>query len=295
MPVKPWALIVASCLAAGGAVAQPLFLWHATRDGAEVWLLGSVHVGSDDFYPLDPRIEAAFAGADTMVCEIDLTDPAKAAKASLLAMQKGSYPEGETLREHVSAETWQALAAQVESQGLPLSMFEQFKPSMAAIMLAMMEMQKVGLDPDQGIDRHFLTRAHADSLPVVDLETVEQQIDAIFGQDAGVEELILTESLAQSGEEMRKILDEMVAAWRAGDTAAISALIAEQWLDDPRLVDFHEAILGRRNRQMAATIDGRAGARGTTWFVVVGAAHLVGEDGVPALLAALGWQVEQAR
>lgn len=293
--MRPWPVIVVSLLVAGHAAAQPLCLWHASRGDAEVWLLGSVHVGAEDFYPLDPRIEAAFASADTLACEIDLTDPAKAAKASLLAMQKGSYPAGETLREHVGEEIWQALATQVEAQGLPLSMFERFKPSMAAIMLAMMEMQRAGLDPDQGIDRHLLTRARQDSLPVVDLETVEQQIDAIFGHDAGVEELILTESLAQSGEEMRRILTEMVVAWRAGDTAALEALISEQWLDDPRLVGFHEAILGTRNRQMAQTIDRRAGAGAATWFVVVGAAHLVGDDGVPALLAAQGWQVAQTR
>ncbi len=98
-----------------------------------------------------------------------------------------------------------------------------------------------------------------------------------------------------SGEQMREILTDMIAAWRAGDTAAIEALIAEQWLDDPRLVGFHEAILGERNRRMAQTIERRAGAGDATWFVVVGAAHLVGDDGVPALLAAAGWQVTQAR
>lgn len=293
--MKTWPVIVVSLLAAGGAAAQPLFLWHATRGEAEVWLLGSVHVGAADFYPLDPRIEAAFAGADTLACEIDLTDPGKAAQASLLAMQHGSYPAGETLQDHLSEETWQALAAHLEAQGLPMTMFERFKPSMAAIMLGMMEMQRAGLDPDQGIDRHLLARARADSLPVVDLETVEQQIEAIFGHDAGVEELILAESLTQSGEEMRQILADMVAAWRAGDTAAIEALITEQWLDDPRLVDFHEAILGQRNRNLAATIDRRAGAAAARWFVVVGAAHLVGDDGVPALLAAQGWQVSQAQ
>jgi uncharacterized protein len=288
-------LIFAAVLAAGNAAAQPLFLWQAEKDSAVVWLLGSVHVGSEDFYPLDPRIEAAFAEADTVACEIDLSDPAKAAQASLLAMQRGSYPAGETLRDHVSAETWQALTTYLAAQDLPVSMFERFKPSLASVMLAMAEMQKAGLDPDQGIDRHFLDRAHADSIPVVDLETVQQQVDVLFGQDAGVEELILEESLAQSGEEMARTLADMLAAWRAGDTEAISTLIAEQWLDDPRLLDFHEAILERRNRLMAQTIDGRAGRGRATWFVVVGAAHLVGEEGVPALLAKAGWTVAQAR
>lgn len=293
--MRTWPWLFASLLVAGGAAAQPIFLWHASRGPAEVWLLGSVHAGQEDFYPLDARIEAAFAAADTLACEVDLTDPAKAARASLLAMQRGSYPAGETLRDHLSAATWDSLAAHLAAQSLPLSMFERFKPSMAAVMLGMMEMKRAGLDPEQGIDRHLLERAHADSLPVVDLETVQQQIDALFGHDDGVEELILAESLTQNGDEMRRTLADMLGAWRSGDAEAIERLIAEQWLDDPRLVGFHEAILGQRNRTMAETIDQRAGAADATWFVVVGAAHLVGDDGVPALLAARGWRVDQVR
>jgi uncharacterized protein len=293
--MRTWPWLFASLLVAGGAAAQPIFLWHASRGPAEVWLLGSVHAGQEDFYPLDARIEAAFATADTLACEVDLTDPAKAARASLLAMQRGSYPAGETLRDHVSAATWDSLAAHLTAQSLPLSMFERFKPSMAAVMLGMMEMKRAGLDPEQGIDRHLLERARADSLPVVDLETVQQQIDALFGHDSGVEELILAESLAQNGEEMRRTLADMLAAWRTGDAEAIERLIEQEWLDDPRLVGFHEAILGQRNHTMAETIDQRAGAGDATWFVVVGAAHLVGDDGVPALLAARGWRVDQVR
>lgn len=290
--MKPILWIAASLLTAGNAAAQPLFLWHATRGDAQVWLLGSVHVGTPDFYPLDPRIEAAFAAADTLACEIDLTDPAVAGKAALLSMQRGSYPAGETLRDHVSAATWEAVSSRLAATGLPAAAYATFRPTLASVMIMMTEMQAMGLDPDQGIDKHLLTRAHADSLPVVDLETVEGQVEALFSHDEGVEELILSESLAMTGDELRRIFDDMVAAWRGGDVDAMAELIAEQWLDDPRLTTFHEAILGERNRQMARTIDRRAGG---TWFVVVGAAHLVGDDGVPALLAASGWQVAQVR
>lgn len=293
--MKPWLWITATLLTASTAAAQPLFLWQATRGDAEVWLLGSVHVGSSEFYPLDDRIEAAFAAADTLACEIDLTDPTVAAKAALLSMQKGSYPAGETLRDHLSAETWEAVSSRLAAAGLPEAAYAQFRPTLASVMLTMLELQAMGLNPDQGIDKHLLTRAHADSLPVVDLETVEGQVEALFSHDTGVEELILTESLSLTGEELQGIFAEMVAAWRGGDVEAMSKLIAEQWLDDPRLTAFHEAILGTRNRQMAQTIDHRAGAGETTWFVVVGAAHLVGEDGLPALLAAAGWQVAQVR
>ncbi len=272
---------------------DPLFLWRAERDGARIWLLGSVHVGSDDFFPLDNRIESALAAADTVACEINMTDPIKAGQAALLSMQKGTYPAGETLRDHVSDDTWRAVAAAVDTLQVPVSLVERMRPALAAVTIMALQLQQQGLDPDQGIDRHVLEQAHAQHKPIVDLETVAQQIDLLLGQDAAVGELLLEESLEQ--QETPAVIDSMLTAWRQGDPAAIARLVNDQWLDDPRLVDYHERVIDRRNEAMTAMLDRRAGAARNSWFVVVGAGHLVGERGIPKLLAARGWRVVQVR
>lgn len=269
----------------------PLFLWRAERGDARVWLLGSVHIGSADFYPLDARITAALAEADTVACEVDMTDPVKAGQAALLAMQKGTYPAGQSLREHVSAATWQRVVAMLDSLQAPTTLVDRMRPALAGVTLLAWQLQQQGLDPDQGIDRYVLEQAHTARKPIVDLETVPQQVDLLLGQDPRIGELLLQESLAQT--ETAAVLDSMLAAWQQGDAAAMARLEAAQWLDDPLLVDYHEAVVAERNAAMAANLDRRARSGDGVWFVVIGAAHLVGDRGMPALLAARGWRVAQ--
>ncbi len=266
----------------------PLFLWTAERDGARIDLLGSVHAGRAGWYPLDERIEAAFAAADTVACELNVTDPAVAMTVATLAMQQGMYPEGESLQANVSPETWQRLTA-VEGLPVPPAYLDRMRPGLAATMVAQAFLARAGLDPEQGIDRHLLTRAAEAGRPVVALETAEQQVALLMGPDAVIDAKMLEEALAETPESMLKVMDDLVAAWRAGDPAAMDAAYREQWSDDASMQQFHQEMLVSRNRGMA---DGLAARRGR-WFVVVGALHLCGADGVPALLAEAGWTVRQ--
>ena len=282
-------ILIAIALAGPAAAADgPLFLWTAQRDGARIDLLGSVHAGQSGWYPLDERIEAAFAAADTVACELNVTDPAVAMTVATLAMQQGMYPPDESLQANVSAETWQRLTA-VEGLPVPPSYLDRMRPGLAATMVAQAYLARAGLDPEQGIDRHLLTRATEAGRPVVDLETAEQQVALLMGPDAVIDAKMLEEALAESPEAMLEIMDDLVAAWRAGDPAAMDTAYREQWSDDASMQQFHQEMLVSRNRGMA---EGLAHRRGR-WFVVVGALHLCGDDGVPALLAEAGWTVTQ--
>lgn len=283
-------LVLLWLAAAAHAADGPLFLWRADRDGATLYLLGSIHAGQEAWYPLDPRIEAAFLAADTLACEIDVADPVVQLKVAGLAMQQGLYPEGESLRDHVSAEVWQRLT-QVPGLPVPVALLERMRPGLAAMSVAQAYVVALELDLTQGIDVHLLERAHALPKPIVALETPEEQVALIFGPDAVIDELLLAEALVEDPAELRATLAAMLTAWRTGDPAALEKVYREDWIDDPRMIRFHEAVLVRRNRGMA---DGLAARRGT-WFVVVGALHLCGDEGVPALLAARGWTVTQVR
>jgi uncharacterized protein YbaP (TraB family) len=223
-----------------------------------------------------------------VACELNIADMAVAMEVAAVAMQEGMYPEGETLTEHISAETWQKLQA-VEGLPVPASMLERMRPGLAAMMVAQAMMARAGLDPQQGVDMQLLKRAAADGRPIVSLETPEEQVALIFGPDAVIDELMLAEALDETPESMIAILDELVAAWQAGDPAAMEAAYRAQWKDDPRMVRFHEELLVARNERMAEELDRRRGR----WFVVVGALHLCGDEGIPALLREAGWSVAQ--
>jgi uncharacterized protein YbaP (TraB family) len=295
-------VLAACCLArvdlpllAGAAVAEagerPLFLWTARSDSTTIHLLGSVHVGSEEFYPLAPAIEEAFESADVLAVELDMSDSKVALESGYLLMQKASLPEGVTLRNRISAETWQALQAYLRERRLSPATYDRLRPGAVAMFLALSEMQRLGFDPRLGVDLHFLERARARGLRIESLETVSEQVEALMSGDLLTDELLLQESLAQT-DSLGAIFDGMVAAWQRGDVAAIEALITEQMLEDPRLLAFHDRVLVDRNRRLAERIASRPRA-GETWFVVVGAAHLVGETGLPTLLAERGFEVTQ--
>jgi uncharacterized protein YbaP (TraB family) len=263
-------------------------MWRAEKDGAVMHLLGSIHAGEEGFYPLDGRILDALAAADTVACEVDVTDPAMQMKVALLAQQEGMYPEGESLRDHIAEEAWQDLVARLDGM-VPPMMLERMRPGLVATMVAQVTLTQAGLDMASGVDLHVIGKAKEQGKPVVALETAEDQIALLFGPDAAIDALMLTESLEDGPQEMLAMLDELVAHWRAGDPEALDRAYREDWLDHATMQRFHEELLVRRNHGMAAGLADRRGR----WFVVVGALHLCGDEGVPALLAQQGWTVEQ--
>lgn len=269
-----------------------LFFWTARCDTATVHLLGSVHVGSEDFYPLDPVIEAAYEDSDVLAAELDLSDPKVALEAGYLLMEKATLPAGETLRDRVADETWDELKAYLAARQLSEATYDRMRPGAVAMFLAVQEVQRLGFDPRLGVDMHFLERARQDGRRIEALETPAEQIDALLADDVLTDELLLRESLAQM-DTLATMLDEMLKAWRCGDADAIDRLVTEQMLDDPRLVAFHDRILVQRNRRMVERIRARL-QPGEVWFVVVGAAHLVGEAGLPDLMREQGFAVDQA-
>jgi uncharacterized protein YbaP (TraB family) len=281
--------MVAAAAPAGSP--QPLFMWTVRADSATVHLLGSVHVGAPDFYPLDVTIEEAFAASDGLAVEIDLTDPATVQRSAQLFLQRAMYPADESLADHVAPETYQALEKYAKTRPVPLMVVSRMRPAAVAVFLALEEMKRLGYDPQLGVDVHFLNRARR-SCEVRALETVEQQIDAIFGGAAEVEELLLQEVLTQTA-----VLDSAMAAtvtaWQRGDADQMATLIEQQMLDDARLRGFHERILSQRNARMFGALEEFL-AGDETWFVVVGAAHLVGSDGLIARLTEAGYPVVQA-
>ncbi|MEZ4386010.1 MAG: TraB/GumN family protein [Candidatus Krumholzibacteriia bacterium] len=266
----------------------PLFMWRAEKDGAVIDLLGSIHAGDTSFYPLDARIDEAVAAADTVACEIDVTDPAVQMKVAVLAQQQGMYPADDSLKNHVSEATWQDLVTRLEGV-VPPALLERMRPGLAATLVAQVAFTKAGLDMQSGVDLHIIGQAKTRGTPVVALETPEDQVALLFGPDAAIDALMLTESLADDTDEMLAMLDDLVVAWKAGDPEALERAYREDWLDLETMQRFHEELLLHRNHGMADRLRDRRGR----WFVVVGALHLCGEEGVPALLANAGWQVEQ--
>jgi uncharacterized protein YbaP (TraB family) len=269
------AVVAATSAASAGA---PSFGWKITGDRGTVYLVGSVHMLTRDYYPLSPALEAAFDDSDLLVEEVDFAD-VLAPESQMQMLTRGMLPGGQSLDAVVSAETFGAVSRRLSELGLPIEPLRRFKPWALALTLLGLEWQQTGFDPDLGIDRHFYNRARAAGIPVRGLETLDFQISRFDGLSREEQDRLLASSV-RDPDIRQRLLADLIDAWRAGDPAALERIVLADLKQEPRLYD---RLLVERNRMWLPAIDALLTGGGTT-MVVVGAAHLVGPDGLLVLL-----------
>ncbi len=281
--------LLAVLLAAAGLPAADgqgsVFMWRVQRGETTVHLLGSIHAMKPESYPLPPAIEVAFAAAEVVVFEVDLDEMNGAAFRMLAA---GSLEGGRTLEQEIGPELWGRLAATVQGTGLAPAALQFMKPWMAALSVAGLELARAGYQPSAGLDLHLSRRASDDGKERRALETVEEQLGLFTGLSAE-ESVAFLRSTLDELETMVPLLDEVAASWRVGDVAPVENLLGSEFAELPAL---REKMVAARNRAWLERIEALlAGDRDA--LVVVGALHLVGPEGLVALLRGRGYTVSQ--
>lgn len=281
------ALSLLIALDAANAQAARSFLWTVTAGQGRIYLAGSVHLLSKDYYPLSPALEAAYTDADLLVEEADFADM-QSPEAQLKLLTRGMLPPGQSVDRVLRESTYALVARRVAALGMPIEPLRRFKPWMLALTLVGYEWQKAGFDAELGLDQHFFDRATADGKMVQGLETVEYQIARLDGMTMEHQDRLLAESLEDLDAERASLL-ELIDAWKTGDAATVERIVRADANDDPVL---YQRLLVERNRNWLARIEPLFARTGRA-LVVVGAAHLVGPDGLLAMLRARGYTVDQ--
>jgi uncharacterized protein len=263
------------------------FLWKASRGQNVVYLVGSVHLLSKDYYPLNPALDTAFKDSDLLVEELDLGEMA-GIDSQLAVLTRGLLQNGQTLDRVVSAETLALVSGRVKSLGIPFEPLRRFKPWALALTLLGLEWQQAGFDAELGLDKHFYDRAKADGKQIQGLETVEFQISRFDDMPMDEQDRMLASTLKELDTEKSSVL-KLADAWKAGDAATVERIVLQDLRQEPRM---YQRLLVDRNRDWLPKIDALFTRRGRA-FVVVGAAHLVGPDGLLTMLKAKGYAIEQ--
>jgi uncharacterized protein len=269
--------------------AQPArnFIWRVSGPAGAMYLVGSVHLLTKDYYPLSPALDRAFNDSDLLVEEADLGEmEAPASQVKLLT--RGLLPGDQSLDKVVSPATYALVITRVSSLGMPIEPLKRFKPWLLALTLVQFEWQKAGFDASLGLDRHFFDRAKTEGKATEGLETVDFQLSLFDGMTMAEQDHMLAESLKDLDAERANVL-ALTDAWKAGDAAGVERIVLDDAKDD-RLV--YERLLVNRNRNWLPRLDALL-TRKTRAFVVVGAAHLIGPDGLLAMLQAKGYKVDQ--
>ena len=263
------------------------FLWKAASDKGAVYLLGSIHLLKSQDAMLKPIIDETFKKSKRLAFEIDLTDenPEKMRK---LILQKGVNLDGKTLQQKVSSETFQRATVWANELGIDIKMLTALKPWLAGLTLTVMTLQKFGFDPDSGVDRQLARRAKLANKPVSGLETAEAQFEIFDRLPPALQEMMLRQSLKEM-EQIGGMIDDMMRAWRDGDIVAAEKLFLGSMTEFPEI---QEKLLDERNRNWLPQIEKFIGS-GEDTLVVVGAAHLVGKNGIIELLKSRGYKLEQ--
>ena len=284
------ALMVAVGMAAGWlpslAVAQAV--WKVSDGDSHIYVAGTIHLLRPSDYPLPDAYQWAYDDADRVFLEVDLGEMMDMAVQQRMLRQL-TYNDGRTLRTVLDEDVYQELTDYVESLGgLPMAMMDAFRPGLLMSTLSVMEFQKMGFTPE-GVDAHFYERATQDGKPVVGLETVDEQFAMLAGMGEGYESEFIRYSL-QDIESIDESIEAMVEAWRAGDEQRLEADFVAPLLEQPRAL--YDSLLADRNHAWMVDIEAMFGEPGIE-YVLVGAAHMVGHDGLLVLLREQGYQVSR--
>jgi uncharacterized protein YbaP (TraB family) len=263
------------------------FLWKVEGAGGAAYLLGSLHVLTPDWYPLSARINQAFAESKTLVEEVDI-DETNDPTAMITALAKAMLGDGKTLDQVVAPEVYAEVTRRAEKAGLPMAALQRMKPWLVAITLMAPTLEAAGFKPELGVDRHFYDRAKASGMTRQALETIAYQLDRFDQLSPKLQEDLLKTTMEDLDTEVSGV-KEMAQAWSAGNVTSMEKLTLAALQESPEL---YQRLLVERNHNWMPHVETclreKAGC-----FVVVGAAHLVGPDGLPALLAKKGYKVTQ--
>ena len=282
--------LIALCTAANTAHAQRTtkknFLWAVKTGKATIYLLGSVHLLKSDSYPLDKNIEAAYRNSKKIVFETDIggmNTPAVREKMTVLAL----YPEGQTLQKNISLKTYRQLEKKVVEVGLSMDQLNRLRPWMCALTLVLLELQKMGFDPNYGIDQYFFNKAQQDKKEMVFLESIEYQLSLFADMSAQEDESFLQQTLKDL-EVVKTMLADIVESWEQGDAPRLGSILNISFKDHP---DIYNRFLSQRNKEWVTKIEDVI-MQGDTALVVVGAGHFVGPDNLLELLMDKDYTIE---
>jgi uncharacterized protein YbaP (TraB family) len=250
--------------------------------------LGSLHYCKKEIYPLSEKIGKAFTESEILVVEADVSDIKRIDIQELI--ERAFYPENDALEKHVSPEIYEWVVKEAGGLGIPVELLNRQKPWFLAITLVALESLKLGFDPNLGIDKYFLSKAEGGK-EILELESLDYQLNLLSSFSDKDQELFLLYTLKDL-KILEQELGKLTQAWSSGDTKAMESIVTRSVSEDKRLSSVFEKVLYERNRKMASRIEDFLKTK-KTYFVIIGAGHLVGSRGIVEILKGKGFLVEQ--
>ena len=262
-------------------------LWKISGPRGNVYLFGSFHMLPPDVRWRTPALQNALNEASSVVLETDLAGLRDPRGAQALIAKFGTLPQGQTLAGVLGPRAYADVEKTAAELQVPSATLSPFRPWLVATMLAVVSIARLGFNPDAGVDQQIAQWARANGKTLRSLESNEAQFRVFADLTPKQEAEFLAATLRQIGEAPR-MLKEMLAAYRKGDTVGVEKTINAGFDDFPAL---RERLFNARHDKWLPQIE-KMIAQGGGHVIVVGAGHLVGRDSLVAMLRAKGVKIE---
>ena len=280
--------------------------WKVENGDTTVYLLGSIHVGSSDQYPLNTEVKSAFEAADALMVEADLLNPFGGLD---YFRSKAFYTDGTTLKDHIDADLYSEIEKVFEQYVLDAAIYGTLKPWALANELSVLSMTSTDASEEgttesagganYGIDLYFTINAYLTGKPVVELEGVAYQTDLFDGLSEEFQSSYLGAIVdgilnpAEAGEtDSSDLLQEWLTLWIDGDIDGFTESFNQATTGESN--ELSDMLFGQRDLDMATKVMEILNSNEkATYFVVVGAGHFINPENMIKVLESNGFTVER--
>lgn len=260
-------------------------LWMVRDADTTIYLFGTIHLLKPGVDWFRGPVRQAFDRSDELVTEMIEPGPAEAQK---LVTARAIDRSGTALSDRLSTADAAVYRAAMSKLALDPAQFERFEPWFVATMISVMPMQKLGYDPQKGVEE--VLSAAGSAKRTVAFETMDEQLSLFDNLPLDQQIAFLIQSLREI-DRMEKVTARMVQSWARGDPERLARLMNEGM---DKLGPVRKVLITDRNARWAEWITRRLDQPGTV-FVAVGAGHLAGADSVQEMLGARGLAVRRVR
>ena len=263
------------------------FMWQIKTDKTQLYLAGSIHALNSDFYPLSPAYLNAFDSVDQLAVEFNILD-LNPAKAQEQISQYTWLDHDESIASAFSQKEIEQLKPFAAQKGMDIDTLLRLRPWLIIEALSSFQFSQTDFQADLGVDQFFIKRANQQGKNVLELETLQEQINAINGAELSAQTAAISLALSQLDKGQEQLM-QMANYWQSADAKGLYEYSQLDLIEQPNIAPLMSHLLYKRNQIMAERIHGYL-EQGGSYFVMVGALHLSGPQSVQTHLEKMGYQ-----
>ena len=283
-------------------VVTPL-LYEVTKIGSDnkIYLFGSIHAAvKEDLDSLPDYVLNAYKNSSSIACELDITKITTDQEAIAKILEIMTYKDGTTIKDHLKEETYKKMVDFLTKKNSYVELYDLYKPAYIGTLLEGLAANDAKLDINSSVDDYIIKKAKKDNKTILELETVEFQYDVLYGFRDEFYEYMVSDYLDNYDKLVTSVSD-LYKSWKNGDIEGLldnnsSIEIKEDFSSELKkdIEDYEKKLINDRNITMTDKAVEYLENKQDVFFMV-GAAHIVGDNGIAKLLEAKGYTVTQVK